>query len=221
MSELIRLSFFQQASLIALRTLVGWHFLYEGFYKLMLPGWGADGQPLPPWTSAGFLRNASGPLAGIFQRLVDAGWTPLLDGAVKLGLLAIGVSLILGLFTRAGCIAAVAMLFLFYVLSVPRSGSPQPGNEGTYLIVNKTLIEGVAVLALLAFDTGKIAGLDIMIATRSQRRALKQSKSLAKGPVSAVHPVTEPVINEPARSETEALAVEKPTTEPLRKPDFL
>ena len=221
MTELPRLSFFQQASLIALRTLIGWHFLYEGFYKLMLPGWGADGRPLPPWTSAGFLQNASGPLAGIFQRLVDAGWTPLLDGAVKLGLLAIGVSLILGLFTRAGLIAAAAMLFLFYVLAIPLAGSPQPGNEGTYLIVNKTLIEGVAVLALLAFDTGKVAGLDIMLATRSQRRALKQSKSLAKGPVSAAPPVTEPGTGEPARSETEVLAAEKPTTEPLKRPDFL
>ena len=37
---------------------------------------------------------------------------------------------------------------------------PQPHAEGSYLFVNKTLIEGVAVLVLLSFDTGRIAGLD-------------------------------------------------------------
>jgi thiosulfate dehydrogenase [quinone] large subunit len=36
----------------------------------------------------------------------------------------------------------------------------QTGAEGAYLLVNKTLIEGIAVLALFAFDTGRIAGLD-------------------------------------------------------------
>ena len=30
---------FQQFALIALRIAVGWQFAYEGFYKLMLPGW--------------------------------------------------------------------------------------------------------------------------------------------------------------------------------------
>jgi hypothetical protein len=37
---------------------------------------------------------------------------------------------------------------------------PQPHAEGNYLFVNKTLIEGIAVLVILAFDTGRIAGLD-------------------------------------------------------------
>ena len=48
-----------QAALVILRTLIGWHFLYEGYYKLMLPAWSADGKPLPPWTSAGYLNAAS------------------------------------------------------------------------------------------------------------------------------------------------------------------
>ena len=40
------LSSWQQIALIALRTLIGWHFLYEGYYKLALPGWSADGAPI-------------------------------------------------------------------------------------------------------------------------------------------------------------------------------
>ena len=45
-------------------------------------------------------------------------------------------------------------------MAIPTTGMPQDHAEGSYLFVNKTLIEGVAVLVLLAFDTGRIAGLD-------------------------------------------------------------
>lgn len=156
------LSSAQQFALVLLRTLIGWHFLYEGYYKLVSPAWSSDGTPLGAWTSASYLRGASGPLARLFQRLIDAGWTPWLDTTVKASLLLIGLSLVLGLFTRAGCWGALLLLFLFYVLYIPLAGIPQPGSEGAYLIVNKTLIEGAAVCVLLAFDTGAIAGLDLL-----------------------------------------------------------
>ena len=154
----------QQAALVILRTLIGWHFLYEGYYKLMLPAWSADGKPLPPWTSAGYLKAASGPLARVFQWMIDAGWIGWIDKTVKIGLLLVGLSLILGLLTRAGLWGAVFFLTLFYLLAIPTAGAPQPGNEGTYLIVNKTLIEGAAVGVLLTFNTGAIAGLDMLLA---------------------------------------------------------
>jgi hypothetical protein len=41
--------------------------------------------------------------------------------------------------------------------------------EGSYLFVNKTLVEAVAVLVLLSFDTGRIAGLDRL--WRERRRS--------------------------------------------------
>ena len=151
----------QSVALIVLRTLIGWHFLYEAYFKIMSPAWSRGGGPLTPWTSAGYLQGASGPLAGIFQRLVNAGWTVWLDRSVKVTLLVVGVSLILGLFTRIGLWLALAMLSLFYLLYVPTLGLPQPNSEGAYLIVNKTLIEAAAVAVLLMFDTGRIAGLDL------------------------------------------------------------
>ena len=153
----------QNVALIVLRTLIGWHFLYEAYFKIMSPAWSRGGGPLTPWTSSGYLQGASGPLGGIFHRLVNAGWTPWLDRSVKATLLVIGLSLILGLFTRVGLWLALAMLTLFYLLYVPTLGIPQPNNEGTYLIVNKTLIEAAAVAVLLMFDTGRIAGLDLFL----------------------------------------------------------
>jgi thiosulfate dehydrogenase [quinone] large subunit len=153
----------QQVALITLRTLIGWHFLYEGYYKLMLPGWSSTGTLLAPWTSAGYFKVATGPLAGLFQRLIDAGWVGWIDNTVKISLLLIGISLMLGLFTKLGSWGALFLLSLFFLLMVPISGTHQPGNEGAYLIVNKTLIEAAAVGVLLAFKTGEIAGLDLLL----------------------------------------------------------
>ncbi len=136
-----RLSSLQQLALIILRTLIGWHFLYEAYYKITSPAWSPAGPPLARWTSAGYLKGASGPLAALFQGMVNAGWTPWIDRTVKVSLLLIGLSLLLGLFTRIGAWAALFFLGLFYLLYVPTVGVPQPNAEGTYLIVNKTLIE--------------------------------------------------------------------------------
>jgi len=152
----------QQFALIALRTVIGWHFLYEAWYKITSPAWSPAGAPLARWTSAGYLKGASGPLAWLFQRMVNAGWTPWIDRTVKIGLLLIGLSLILGVFTRVGAWGALVFLSMFYLLYIPTIGVPQPNNEGTYLIVNKTLIEAAAVCVLLVFNTGAIAGLDLL-----------------------------------------------------------
>lgn len=162
----------QQFALVVLRTVIGWHFLYEAYYKIASPAWSPAGTPLTPWTSAGYLKGASGPLAAIFQRIVNAGWTLWIDRTVKVSLLLIGLSLILGMFTRVGSWGALLFLSLFYLLYVPTMGVPQPNNEGTYLIVNKTLIEAAAVCVLIVFDSGAIAGLDLIL-RRRRWRALK------------------------------------------------
>jgi len=161
-----RLSSLQQFSLIALRTVIGWHFLYEAYYKIVSPAWSRSGGPLTPWTSEAYLRGASGPLAKTFQWMANSGRVVWMDRSVKVALLLIGLSLLLGLFTRYGAAAALFFLSLFYLLYIPTLGVPQPNAEGTYLIVNKTLIEAFAVLVLLAFDTGRIAGLDLLLRRR-------------------------------------------------------
>src|SRR5436190_15786249 len=97
-------SSFQQVVLVALRTLIGWHFLYEGMYKLRLPGWGPDGTPLPAWTATGFMKASTGPLGKLAHFALDHGWISAVDKLVMFGVAAVGVSLILGLLTRAGCI---------------------------------------------------------------------------------------------------------------------
>jgi thiosulfate dehydrogenase (quinone) large subunit len=158
----MRLSFLQRFALILLRTFIGWHFLYEGYYKVMLPGWTRAGQPVTRFSAAGYLKAATGPFADFFHNLAASGTLAAIDIAVPWLLLLVGISLIAGLFTQLGCFGAMAFLALFYLSSVPTSGAPQAGAEGTYLLVSKNLIEFAAVLVVFAFKTGRMAGLDVL-----------------------------------------------------------
>jgi thiosulfate dehydrogenase [quinone] large subunit len=158
---------FQAIALVVLRTLIGWHFLYEGFYKLMLPGWTRAGVPIGRWSAVGYLQGATGPAAGVFRWLAHSTVAATVDWAVPVALLLVGLSLMLGLLTRTGLWGALALLSLFYVSAIPVTGVPAPGQEGTYLLVSKNLIELAAVAVLLTFDTGRIAGLDLL---RRRRR---------------------------------------------------
>jgi thiosulfate dehydrogenase [quinone] large subunit len=156
----------QQVSLVLLRTLIGWHFLYEGYFKLWRPAWSRAGVPLGGWSSAGYLRGASGPLAGLAHSVAASSWVGTIDMVVAIALLLVGLSLMLGIFTDAGCVGALVLLTIFYLSQVPTRGLHDPGSEGAYLFVNKNLIEAGAVLVLLVFGTGRIAGLDHLRHTR-------------------------------------------------------
>ncbi len=160
----------QQATLIAMRTLIGWHFLYEGYFKLLHPAWSRAGVPLDRFTAAGYLNNMTGPLAGLFHGLARPAWIPWIDGVVAGALVVAGLCLILGLFTRVGCAVAIGLLSVFYLSAIPLDGLPQPRAEGTYLLVNKNLIEAAAVAVLWTFGTGRIAGLDLLRSRHRRRR---------------------------------------------------
>jgi thiosulfate dehydrogenase (quinone) large subunit len=148
--------------LVFLRTVIGWHFLYEGYYKLLLPGWSRAGAPLTHWSAAGYLNAASGPFASLGHALANPAIVSWLDVLIPIALLLIGVSLVLGLFTQLGAWGALGLLTMFYITNIPLAGAPQPNMEGNYLIVNKTLIEWAAVLVVLTRHTGRIAGLDTL-----------------------------------------------------------
>jgi thiosulfate dehydrogenase [quinone] large subunit len=154
----------QQMALVLLRTLIGWHFLYEGLVKLVWPAWTRAGVPLGRFSSAGYLRSSTGPLADVFRAFADASWLPWLDLLMAWSLLLIGLGLILGLFTQVACGGALALLALFYLSWLPTRGVYEPGTEGNYLFVNKNLVEAAAVFVVLVFRTGRIAGLDLVLA---------------------------------------------------------
>jgi thiosulfate dehydrogenase [quinone] large subunit len=154
----------QQTALVVLRTLIGWHFLYEGLVKVVWPAWTRAGAPLGRFSSAGYLRSSTGPLADVFGAFADASWLPWLDLLMAWGLLLVGLGLMLGLLTQLACAGALVLLALFYLSWLPTRGVYEPGTEGNYLLVNKNLVEAAAVAVVLAFRTGRIAGLDLLLA---------------------------------------------------------
>jgi thiosulfate dehydrogenase [quinone] large subunit len=154
----------QQTVLVLLRTLIGWHFLYEGFVKLVWPAWTRAGEPLGRWSAAGYLKSSTGPFADLFHGLGNASWLPWIDVLMAWSLVAVGLGLMLGLFTQLACAGALALLALFYLSWLPTRGIIEPGAEGNYLFVNKNLVEATAVAVVLVFRTGRIAGLDLLLA---------------------------------------------------------
>ena len=165
----------QQVLLVSLRTLIGWHFLYEGFFKLITPGWGPDGLPLPAWSAAGYLRGATGPLADVFHAAASSAWIGTIDVVMPLALVAVGLGLMLGLLTQAASLGGIMLLAMFYVSAIPTTGLPEPRLEGAYLLVNKNLIELIALAVVFAFRTGRIAGFDRLFSSSRKSVVLNEA----------------------------------------------
>ena len=77
------------------------------------------------------------------------------------GLILIGAGLIVGLFSRIASIAGIVLL-AFYYLSHPAiiGVSFAMPTEGSYLWVNKNLIELLTLWVVMLFPTSKIIGMD-------------------------------------------------------------
>jgi thiosulfate dehydrogenase (quinone) large subunit len=87
----------QLTSLVLLRFLIGWHILYEGIAKVLNP----------QWTSAGFLSESQWILSGFADWVTsNSGVLAAIDFLNTWGLIAIGLSLLFGLFARTAAIAA-------------------------------------------------------------------------------------------------------------------
>ena len=158
------LSTFQLTSLVLLRILIGWHMLYEGLAKLLMPN----------WTSASFLRESQWILSGFSNWIIsNDGVLQVVDVMNTWGLIAIGLGLIVGLFTRLAAYAGAFLLLIYYMNNPPMIGLEYSlPSEGNYLIVSKTLIEAAALLFLGSLPTGNVFGLDIYMS-----RFLKSKKN--------------------------------------------
>jgi thiosulfate dehydrogenase (quinone) large subunit len=158
-----RLSRTGMVAITVLRVIVGWHFLYEGIAKLTSPSWSA----------AGYMKVARGPFAEFFRWV--AGRPDLLDKAnlvTMYGLAIVGVLLMLGLFTRLAAAGGIVFILLFYLCNPPFIGYFYAlPSEGSYLIVNKNLVELCALAVIFATGSGKFAGLDRILHALFGRRS--------------------------------------------------
>ena len=87
-----------------------------------------------------------------------------IDLLTMYGLAGFGLCLMAGFLTPLAALGAAGLLFLFFISMPPLPGlPPNPKAEGTYLFVNKTLIESIALLALAATPSGLWFGVDRLL----------------------------------------------------------
>jgi thiosulfate dehydrogenase (quinone) large subunit len=145
----------QLTALVALRFLIGWHVLYEGFSKLLAPN----------WSSLGFLKESKWIFSGFANFVIThSSVLKVVDFLNTWGLILIGLGLIFGLFTRLAAYSGVLLLLLYYFNNPPLIGLEYSvPMEGNYIIVSKTLIEAIALWVVVLFPTSYIFGLDMFI----------------------------------------------------------
>ena len=88
-------------------------------------------------------------------------------------LIVLGGLLIVGFLTPLAALAAAVMIFMFYLPIPPWPGVPQPPGPEHSFIVNKNLIESLALLAIAALPTGRWFGVDALITRMFGRRRVK------------------------------------------------
>jgi uncharacterized membrane protein YphA (DoxX/SURF4 family) len=149
--------------LTALRMVVGWHFLYEGINKLIIPGWSARI----------YLVESKWIFADVFHQMTTSSEImSVVDFLNIWGLILIGFSLFTGLLVRWSSIAGSVLLF-FYFVAYP----PIPGytfgtvTEGNYLWVNKTLIEFFILLVFVFLPAKSYFGVDRLLKRWKEEKA--------------------------------------------------
>ncbi len=122
------------------RMAIGWHFLYEGISKMIIAN----------WSSAGFLSNSTGPFAGFYHWMAGSdAIMNIVDPANIAGLILIGLGLSLGVALRLSSISGIILLMLYYFAYPPFGGSLAGTIEGSLFIVNRNLLEALALLLLI------------------------------------------------------------------------
>ena len=118
------------------------------------------------------MRASRGPFAEFFRWI--ASQPQLLDKAnliTMYGLTIVGALLVLGLFTRLAAVAGIGFILLFYLCNPPFVGYFYSiPTEGSYLIVNKNLVELCALAVVLVTGSGRFAGLDRIVHLLFARR---------------------------------------------------
>ena len=137
-------------SVVFLRMLIGWHFLYEGVIKLFNP----------EWTAFGYLATAQGPFRSLFIALTGDGTIGWVDTLNTFTLIFVGITLILGIFEKWGVIAGIVLLLMYYFAHPPFPWLEQRNVEGSYWFVNKNLIEIAALWVLYQIPTSSYFGLN-------------------------------------------------------------
>lgn len=129
-----------------LRMVVGWHFLYEGVWKLMQNG---------NWSCLSYLDGAQGPLAALFKWMGSVPFVVTIGNhAVMWGLVLIGLSLITGVLARLAAVFGILLMAMFYWAQPPEPlAAAFSGADGRFFVFERNAIESLALAAVIAIPT--------------------------------------------------------------------
>jgi len=148
-----------------LRMLIGWHFLYEGVWKLIQPG---------GWSSVGYLRMSKWIGAPLFHHIADTPW--LLHAADLMnmwGLTLIGLGLLLGVLVRPAAFFGILLLGFYYVAQPPFL---MQSAEGHFLLIDRNAVEAAALLAVMLVPSYTLGSYLAALPRKLFKRRMRKEK---------------------------------------------
>lgn len=168
---------FQKTTLALSRITLGWFFFYAGITKVL----GGD------FSASGYLKGAK-TFAGFYNFFLSPQVLPVINFLNEWGLTLVGISLILGAFTRLSSFFGAGLLVLYYfpILGSFPAGATSPllayfpFNLPLYLDAHSFLVDlhilgALAVLVVGAFKAGRFWGMENLLANSSVFRGWYQS----------------------------------------------
>ncbi len=151
-------------SIFALRLALGFMFLYGGIEKIETELGGK-------MATKGFLTGVAGPFAFLFNGMAG---NPAVEYLLVYGELAIGISLMVGLFTRVGGISGALVSGLLYLSTLP---AMTPGFSGSYFdfLLSKNALDSQYIIYILVFIAfiflvpGRFLGVDGVLQGMTER----------------------------------------------------
>ena len=181
----------QQITLTLLRVAIGWHFLYEGIAKWMMP----------QWSSFEYISSSNWIFSDFFQGIAE---NPTLlsitDHFIIVSTFIIGLLLILGFMERIACLWGMLLLLLFWIAKPPLTGLDFASmTEGNYLIIDKNTVEFFALIVLCVLPSGCYYGLNVFF---TPSKKMPESKQPQKQEESDFYPCGTPKPKPPVNSFT-------------------
>ena len=139
----------EQTLLVLLRMAMAWVFLYAASHQVFVPGWSATGFLAHTKTFHGLFAPLTGPVIG-----------PIVSFAVEYGHLLIGLSLLLGLATRASSIAAILLMILYWMAHMDFPFI----SDTTNFLVDEHIVYALVLALLIVKRAGHVWGLDEWVA---------------------------------------------------------
>lgn len=128
-----------------------------------------------------------------------------IDWLVRWSLIAVGLCLLVGLFSRTACMAGFCLLLAFFLTApAPPFGPTDPASREHYFLIDTRIIECVALLALATTRSGRWFGLDGLV------QFLRPSRwRRAPATVYVAQPHSDLLSSVPAGSDLDGLGIQR------------